>query len=68
MPRMSGLECTLHLRNVLPATRVILLTEMEGPFVRHACREAGADVCLHKSEVPEELALAIRRLFPRVLV
>jgi DNA-binding NarL/FixJ family response regulator len=66
MPRMSGLECTLHLRNILPATRVIVLTEMDGSFARHACLEAGADVCLHKSEVPEELVLAIRRLFPRV--
>lgn len=66
MPRMSGLECTLHLRDILPATRVIVVTEMDGPLARHACLEAGADVCLHKSEMPEELALAIRRLFPKV--
>ncbi len=66
MPRMSGLECTLHLRIILPAIKVIVVTEMDGSLARHACLEAGADVCLHKSEVPEELALAIRRLFPKV--
>jgi DNA-binding NarL/FixJ family response regulator len=66
MPRMSGLECTLHLRNMLPAIRVIVLTEMEGSFARNACLEAGADICLHKSDVPEELTPAIRRLFPKV--
>jgi DNA-binding NarL/FixJ family response regulator len=67
MPRMSGLECTLHIRNILPATKVIVVTEMDGSLARHACLEAGADVCLHKSEVPEELALAVRRLFPKIL-
>jgi DNA-binding NarL/FixJ family response regulator len=66
MPRMSGLECALHLREIFPAVRIIVLTEMEGPFVRQACLESGADICLHKSDVPEELALAVRRLFPKV--
>lgn len=67
MPRMSGLECALHLRDLLPVVRVIVLTELEGTFVRNACLESGADACLHKSRVPEDLVLAIRRLFPRVL-
>lgn len=65
MPRMSGLECTLHLRVLLPAARVIVLTEMEGPFASNACLEAGADVCIHKTDVAAELIPAIRRLFPK---
>jgi DNA-binding NarL/FixJ family response regulator len=67
MPSMSGLECTLHLRHLLPATRVIVLTEMEGSFARNACLEAGADACVHKSDVPAGLTAALRRLFPKVL-
>jgi DNA-binding NarL/FixJ family response regulator len=66
MPRMSGLECALHLRELLPAVRVIVLTEMEGSFVRHACLESGADACIHKNDVPEDLVRAICQLFPRV--
>ena len=67
MPSMSGLECTLHLRSLLPSTRVIVLTEVEGALARNACIEAGADACLHKSEVPAELTAALRRLFPKSL-
>ena len=66
MPRMSGLECALHLREILSSVRIIVVTEMEGPFVRQACLESGADACLYKSEVPEQLAPTIRRLFPKV--
>lgn len=66
MPRMSGLECTLHIKEILPATRVIVLTEMEGTFVRQACLESGADACVNKSDMPDELVRAIRRLFPRL--
>lgn len=66
MPRMSGLECALHLRELLPAARVIVLTEMEGSFVRQACLESGADACVHKNEMPEDLVRTIHQLFPRV--
>ncbi|MGH9715940.1 MAG: response regulator [Candidatus Acidiferrales bacterium] len=66
MPHMSGLECALHLREIVPAIRVIVLTELEGLFVRQACLESGADACVQKSEMPDDLLLALRRLFPRV--
>jgi DNA-binding NarL/FixJ family response regulator len=65
MPRMSGLECTLHLREILPTARVIVLTEMEGAFVRQACIESGADACVHKSDMPDQLVQTIRQLFPK---
>jgi DNA-binding NarL/FixJ family response regulator len=66
MPRMSGLECTLHLRETLPAARIIVLTEMEGQFVRQACLESGADACVYKNDAAEDLVRTIRQLFPRV--
>jgi len=66
MPHMGGLEVSLHLRDLLPAVRIIVLTEMEGSFVRQACLESGADACVYKNEMPEELVATIRKLFPRV--
>ncbi len=66
MPRMSGLECSLHLREILPAVRVVVVTEMEGSFVRQACLESGADACVHKDDMPDDLVLTIRKLFPKV--
>ncbi len=41
MPRMSGLECTLLLHNILPATRVIVFTELDSPL---------AGLCVWKRE------------------
>jgi CheY-like chemotaxis protein len=67
VPRMGGLECTMHLRENLPEIRIIIITEMQGPLARRACAEAGADDCVNLHEMPEELVRAIGRLFPRVL-
>ena len=43
MPLMHGLEVQRRLRNVSPATRVIILTSKDDPFVRSQALEAGAD-------------------------
>lgn len=67
MPRMSGIECTLRLRTILPTVRIIVFAELENVLNRNACLDAGADVYLHKSQMPEEPVLEIRRLFPKVL-
>jgi DNA-binding NarL/FixJ family response regulator len=64
MPRMSGLECTLLLHNILPATRVIVFTELDSPLAGVVCLEAGADGCVLKEHMSEKLFVAIRRLFP----
>lgn len=64
MPRMSGLECTLLLHNILPATRVIVFTELDSPLAGLVCLEAGADGCVLKEHMSEKLFVAIQRLFP----
>jgi DNA-binding NarL/FixJ family response regulator len=67
MPRMSGIECTLRLRGILPTVRIIVFTELDGPLAREACMDAGADGYLHKDQLPEDLVLEIHRLFPQAL-
>lgn len=67
MPRMSGIECTLRLHDILPTVRIIVFTELDGPLTREACMDAGADSYIHKSQLPEGLVLEIQRLFPKGL-
>ena len=42
MPLMHGLDVQRRLQNVSPATRVIILTSKDDPFVRSQAMEAGA--------------------------
>jgi FixJ family two-component response regulator len=42
MPQMHGLEVQRRLRDVSPATRVIILTSKDDPFVRSRAMDAGA--------------------------
>lgn len=41
LPRMSGIECTLRLRQLMPATRFIVFTDLEAPFTEADCVEPG---------------------------
>src|SRR5208282_2289717 len=64
MPRMSGLECTLRLRELMPETRFIILTDLDSPFTVEECGGPGADYYLYKEHMPEKVVMAIRQLFP----
>jgi DNA-binding NarL/FixJ family response regulator len=64
MPRLSGIECTLRLRELMPQTRFIVFTDLNAPFTESECAEPGADVYLYKEHMPERVMTAIRRLFP----
>jgi len=66
MPRMNGLECTLRLRELMPATRFITLTDSASPSVRDAQLAVAADGYLDEKVMPEELMREIHRLFPQV--
>jgi DNA-binding NarL/FixJ family response regulator len=55
LPRMSGIECTLRLKDSLPSCQIVMLTSSdEEEFVFRAL-EAGADGYLLKDCAPEEL-------------
>lgn len=43
MPRMSGFEVLPHLRERLPATKILILTTGQAPQERQRALEAGAD-------------------------
>jgi DNA-binding NarL/FixJ family response regulator len=64
LPRMSGIECTLRLREVMPETRFIVFTDLNSPFTEADCAEPGADFYLYKEHMPERVVTAIHRLFP----
>jgi DNA-binding NarL/FixJ family response regulator len=64
LPRMSGIECTLRLRELMPATRFIVFTDLDSPFTEADCAEPGADFYLYKEHMPGKVVTAIHRLFP----
>jgi DNA-binding NarL/FixJ family response regulator len=64
MPRLSGIECTMRLRELMPQTRFIVFTDLNAPFTESDCAEPGADFYLYKEHMPERVMTAIHRLFP----
>ena len=67
LPRLSGIECTLRLRELMPQTRFIVFTDLNAPFTESECAEPGADFYLYKEHMPERVMTAIRRLFPSLV-
>lgn len=60
MPGMSGIECTLRLKELLPTTPILILTvSADTPTVFRAL-EAGADGYLLKRSRPDQLQTAIQ--------
>ena len=56
LPRMSGIECTAKLKDILPQTRVIILTAMNDKELIFLALEAGADGYLLKRTMPADYA------------
>jgi len=59
LPRMSGIECTSRLKEMLPETQIIILTAMDDQELVFMALEAGADGYLLKRIKPAELRLAL---------
>jgi DNA-binding NarL/FixJ family response regulator len=59
LPRMSGIECTLRLKELLPRTQIIILTAMDDQELVFLALEAGADGYLLKRTKPADLRAAI---------
>lgn len=59
LPRMSGIECTAKLKELLPDTQVIILTAMNDKELIFLALEAGADGYLLKRTKPAELRKAL---------
>jgi len=65
MPRITGLEATVHLRKSFPKLRIIIATELSGLSLKDECLRCGADGFVYKSELSEKLMEEVRRLFSK---
>jgi FixJ family two-component response regulator len=68
MPLMHGLEVQERLREVSPATRVIVLTGKDDPRVRSRALEAGAVAFFFKPVSSDDFLATIRSAFPTAAV
>jgi DNA-binding NarL/FixJ family response regulator len=59
LPRMSGIECTARLKDLLPQTQIVILTAMDDQELVFMALEAGADGYLLKRTKPSELRTAL---------
>ncbi len=59
LPGMSGIECTLRLKQLLPGTRTIILTALDDDELIFRALEAGADGYLLKRTKPADLRAAL---------
>ena len=60
LPRMSGIECTSKLKELLPNTHILILTSVADDELVFMALQAGADGYLLKSTQPSELQAALR--------
>ncbi len=59
LPRMSGIECTARLKELLPPTQIVVLTAMDDEELVFLALEAGADGYLLKRTKPADLRAAL---------
>jgi DNA-binding NarL/FixJ family response regulator len=60
LPRMSGIECTAQLKELLPETQIIILTAMNDKELIFLALQAGANGYLLKRTTPADLHSALR--------
>ncbi len=60
LPRMSGIECTAQLKELLPETQIIILTAMNDKELIFLALQAGANGYLLKRTTPADLHNALR--------
>jgi DNA-binding NarL/FixJ family response regulator len=59
LPRMSGIECTVRLKALLPQTQIVILTAMDDEELVFLALESGADGYLLKRTKAEDLRDAL---------
>lgn len=60
LPRISGIECTARLKQLVPATKILILTVYKDHDQIFKALEAGANGYLLKRSSPEEIIRAIQ--------
>ena len=59
LPRMSGIECIVRLKAIMPEIQIVILTAMDNQELLFTALEAGADGYLLKRTKPADLRLAL---------
>jgi DNA-binding NarL/FixJ family response regulator len=59
LPGMSGIECTMRLKELLPQTQIIILTALDDDKLIFRALEAGADGYLLKRTKPADMRAAL---------
>ncbi len=59
LPRLSGIECTMRLKTLLPDTQIIIFTAMDDEELVFMALEAGADGYLLKRTKPADLRASL---------
>ena len=62
MPGLNGLEAASLLRQDLPQTKILILSQHDPSYLRSSAAAAGADDCLDKTQLGTDLLAAIRKL------
>ena len=62
LPRMSGIECTARLKQLLPAVPIVIFTEIKDEEMVFRALEAGADGYLLKPTEPVDLRMALLKV------
>lgn len=62
LPNMSGVECVMHLKELLPEMKAIMVTVYEDPDRIFSALRAGASGYLLKRSAPEEVLNAMREV------
>jgi DNA-binding NarL/FixJ family response regulator len=60
LPRMSGIECTSRLKELLPATPIVILTVLDDDELIFRALKVGADGYLLKRSKPADLRAALQ--------
>lgn len=63
MPVMNGLKATMHIKQRLPETKVILISTEDSPEIALAAMDCGADGFIPKHSLVRKRDWHIRRLF-----
>jgi DNA-binding NarL/FixJ family response regulator len=63
LPNMSGVECVERLKQLLPATQVVMVTVYEDPDRVFRALRAGASGYILKRSIPGQVLTAIREVY-----
>jgi CheY-like chemotaxis protein len=67
MPGLSGFDVCREIRQMNPATQVVMVSADDNEALRHAAERVGAAAFVTKSEAADELEYAIRRALLRAV-